>query len=94
MTTLEKLYSLFAIIFAIALITALITFPQLRGLSTIIPLVTLGLFVNIGLLFVVLKDIFFRSFSPSYRRYIWIALVLVIWPSILYYLARYGFKKR
>ena len=90
----EKIYSLLAIIFATGLIGTLIYYPQLRQLNYLIPISLLGLFVNIGLIFIVLKDIFARQFSDQGRKFFWAALVLIFWPSILFYLPRHGFRPR
>jgi hypothetical protein len=85
---------LFAIIFAAGLTGTLIYYPQLRQFNYLIPISLLGLFVNIGLIFVVLRDIFARQFGDQGRKYFWVALVLIFWPSILYYLPRHGFRPR
>jgi hypothetical protein len=90
----EKIYSLFAIIFAAVLMASLVYFPQLRHLNYLIPISLLGFFVNIGLIFVVLRDIFGRQFSDQGRKYFWVALVLIFWPSILFYLPKHGFRPR
>jgi hypothetical protein len=94
MNIFEKIFSLFAITFAAGLIAVLIYFPQLRHLNYLIPISLLGLVINIGLIFVVLRDIFSRQFSDQARKYFWIALVLIFWPSILFYLPKYGFRPR
>ena len=94
MNIFEKIYSLFAIIFAGCLIASLIYFPQLRQFNLLIPISILGLIINIGLIFLVLRDIFSRQFKNQGAKYIWVALVLFLWPSILFYLPIYGFKSR
>ncbi|NOR26568.1 MAG: hypothetical protein GQ542_19685 [Desulforhopalus sp.] len=94
MNIFEKIYSLLAIIFAAGVITCLIYFPQLRQLDRLIPICLLGLVTNIGLMFIVLRDIYSRQFRDQGRKYFWMALVLLFWPSILFYLPRYGFRPR
>jgi phosphatidylserine synthase len=94
MNIFEKVSSLLAIIFAAGLIISLIYFPQLRQLHLLIPICLLGLVINVLLMFIVLRDIFSRNFSDQGKKYLWIALVLLLWPSILFYLYRYGFRPR
>jgi len=94
MNIFEKIYSLLAIVFAVGLFLGLIYFPQLRQFHRLVPLCLLGLVINMGLLFVVLRDIFSRPFTDQGRKYMWIALVLLFWPSILFYLPKYGFRPR
>jgi hypothetical protein len=94
MNIFEKVFSLLAILFAAGLIISLIYFPQLRQLHLLIPICLLGLVINVVLMFIVLRDIFSRRFSDQGRKYVWIALVLLLWPSILFYLYRYGFRPR
>ena len=94
MNFLEKIFSLLAIIFAAGLIASLIYFPQLRQIHLLIPITLVGLAVNVALIFIVLRDIFSSGFNDQNRKYMWIALVLLFWPSIIYYLYSYGFRPR
>ncbi len=94
MTTIEKLFSVFAIVSAFTFVVVLILLPESRQLMILIPLGLVSMTINIGLMFVVLKDIFFRPFPSSTSKYVWIGLVLLFWPSILYYLPKHGFRKR
>ncbi len=94
MNVFEKFFTLLAMIFAVALIVSLIYFPPLRQLHLLIPICLLGLVVNMALIFIVLRDIFLRHFSDPGTKYIWIALVLLVWPSIPFYLCKYGFRPR
>ncbi len=94
MNVFEKIYALMAIIFAIALIGCLIYIPELRQLNRLIPLSLLGLITNIGLIFIVLRDIFSRQFDDQRSRYFWMILVFLFWPSILLYLPKHGFRPR
>jgi hypothetical protein len=94
MNFLEKIISLLAIIFAAGLIASLIYFPQLRQVHLLIPISLTGLVINVALVFVVLRDIFSRSFKDQNRKYMWIALILLFWPSIICYLYSYGFRPR
>lgn len=94
MNFLEKVFSLLAIIFAAGLVVSLIYFPQLRQIHLLIPISLVGLVVNVALIFIVLRDIFSRRFYDQNRKYLWIALVLFFWPSIIYYLYSYGFRPR
>lgn len=94
MNTFEKIYSILAILFAFGLLGVLVFFPELRQLNRLLTACLLGLLVNMGLMFIVLRDIFLRRFSDQNMRYIWLALALLVWPSIVYYLVRYGFRPR
>ena len=94
METGEKFYSIFAILFIIALISVLILFPEYRQLKFLLPITLVGLIVNIIFMFIVLRDIFLRSFSSSGQKILWVVLILVFWPAVLIYLPLFGFKAR
>lgn len=94
MTKKEVAYALFAILFVFGYIIALFLLPELRHFKYLIPVSLLGVTINIGLLFIVLRDILLRTFKNSSEKYIWIAAVLLFWPAILYYLPKYGIKDR
>jgi len=90
----EKAYSTFAVTFAMALIIGIFLFPQLRLPGILIPACLIGLAVNIGLIYIVLKDIFLRQFTHQTTRFLWLGTVLLIWPTIICYLFQHGFKPR
>ncbi|MGW8193186.1 MAG: hypothetical protein ACWGOX_02890 [Desulforhopalus sp.] len=94
MNTFEKTYSIFGLFFAVGLITSLVMFPRLRELDYLILVCSAGFVVNVGLLFIVLRDIFLRSFDNQGRKFFWLIVVLLFWPSIVYYLPKYGFQPR
>ncbi len=94
MTTLEKLYCLFALAFALAFLAVLYLVPETRQLGILLPAGLVGVAVNIGLIFIVLRDILSRRFTTPTARYLWIAVILLFWPAVLYYLPRHGFRKR
>lgn len=94
MNTLEKIFSIFAIIFAVSFLILIFTVPQLQQLSILLPLTGVALVINIGLMFVIFKDIYFRTFSNPNQKFVWFALILFLWPSVVFYLVLYGFKPR
>lgn len=94
MNVFEKIYSLSAIGFAVALVILLFSFPEFRQLETLLRICLVGLIVNTGLVGIVLRDIFIRQFPDKNSRYLWLGLVLFIWPSIIFYLVKYGFWPR
>lgn len=94
MSTLEKVYSILAILFAAGLLSVLALVPELRQFNQLLIACLLGLLVNVGLMFIVLRDIFHRQFADPNRRYFWLVMVLLVWPSIVYYLLRHGFRPR
>lgn len=94
MNNFEKIYSVLAVAFALCLVAGIILLPEVRQLNVLLPLSFVGLVVNFGLLFLVLRDIFSRRFGDKNARLYWLGLVLIFWPSIIYYLLRYGFKPR
>lgn len=94
MNLIEKIYAIFALLFALALVCCLILIPELRYLDKLVPLCIAGLVINVGLMFVVLKDIFYRPFPDTKQRYFWVFVVLFFWPAIIIYLPKYGFKPR
>lgn len=93
MSFIEKAYSIFSIIFAFCLLTAFALYPELRQLNKLIPLSLVGLLVNIGFMFVVLRHILVKAPFKQKDKIFWIALVLVFWPSAIVYLAIHGFRK-
>ena len=90
----EKIYSLLAIIFEIGLVVFFLLQPQYQRLSILLPAFSVGLIVNIILLFLIFRDIFQRTFDNPKARYFWLVLILVFWPAALIYLLRHGFKPR
>ncbi len=94
MNRLEKICSFLAVAFAIALVSSLILIPDLHQPNRLLPLCLAGFTVNIALMFIVIKDIFSRSFNQAGTRFIWLGLVLLMWPSIIFYLFLHGFKPR
>lgn len=83
-----------AVFFGLCLVGMLLLFPELRQLNRLLAICLLGMVVNIGLMVIVLRDIFLRRFNNPNMRLIWIAVVLFIWPSIVYYIFRHGFRPR
>lgn len=94
MSSFEKIFSIFAIIFAIGLLSALVVLPQTRELNILLPLSFAGFTINIIFMFMILRDILSRSFDTQGQKYIWLAIILLFWPAVLYYLPKYGFKPR
>ncbi len=90
----EKMYSIVAIIFEIGLVVFFLLQPQYQRLSILLPACTIGLIVNIILLFLIFLDIFQRPFDNPNTRYLWLAIILLFWPAGLIYLLRHGFKPR
>lgn len=94
MSLFEKAYSLFAIIFATVFIVLVFNVPSFQQLNKLLPLTAISLTVNIGLMFIIFKDIYSREFKNPNQKYIWFALILFVWPAVLIYLPIYGFKRR
>lgn len=94
MSTFDKCYSVFAIIFAITLLYCLTLFPELRQLQYLLVLSFLGLVINVGLMFVVFKDLFTRPAISRNGKIAWTALLLLFWPALLIYLPLHGFRSR
>jgi hypothetical protein len=94
MTTLEKTYSIFAICFATGLMFLLVAKPELRQLKVLLPASGIGLFVNVILMFIVFRDIFYRPQLSKQAKILWTAGLLLFWPVILVYLPLHGFRNR
>lgn len=94
MNTFEKIYSIFAILFAVCLLVLLCKLPELRQLKVLLPLSGAGLLVNVGLMFITFRDVFFRRFKKDWHKFLWAAILLFFWPSILLYLPLHGFRRR
>jgi hypothetical protein len=94
MNLFEKTYASLSVIFAVSLILCLFLFSNLRQPAYLIPIGSIGFTLNVGLMFIVLRDIFLRSFGTETTKFFWMAAVLIFWPSIVYYLLQYGMKPR
>jgi len=94
MNTWEKICSILAVVLGLCLVSMLLLFPELRQLNRLLVICLLGMVVNVGLMVIVLRDILLRRFNNPSMRFIWIAVVLFIWPAIIYYLFRHGFRPR
>lgn len=90
----EKVFSVLAILYVSGLAALLVFFPSVRELSYLLPLSLVGVVVNVGLLFIVFKDILTRSFPSPSTRFLWIIVIFLFLPATLIYLPKYGFKKR
>jgi hypothetical protein len=90
----EKLFSIFSIGYIAGLAIALACYPQTRQLPYLLILSLLGVVLNVGLLYVVFKDIFTRRFTRTSSRYLWIIVIFLFMPAIILYLPLHGFKKR
>jgi hypothetical protein len=93
MGTGEKLYSIFAILFIIALSVILILYPECRQLKILLPITLVGLIVNIIFMFIVLRDIFLREHLTFGRKVFWAVLTMLFLP-VLIYLPKFGFRAR
>lgn len=94
MSFLEKSYAIFAIAFALFLAGLFMLVPETRAFSILLPLSFGGLLVNVGLMFVVLKDIFTRPSLERKGKIAWTAILLLCWPAIPIYLVLHGFTPR
>lgn len=94
MGTFEKIYALLAIGCAVAIFWLLWAYPHYRQLHTLVPISLTGLLVNVGLMFIVFRDITLRQFARPTSKIAWIALLLIFWPAILIYLPLHGFRPR
>ena len=90
----EKYYSLMALGYIAGLAFFLTASPGAREMKYLLPLSLFGVAVNAGLLFVVFKDIFSRSFSSSSKKYFWVLAILLFMPAVIIYLPMHGFRKR
>ena len=93
MGTGEKLYSIFAILFVIALTVVLILYPDCRQLRILLPISLVGLIVNILFMFIVLRDIFLREYMTFGQKVLWAVLTMLFLP-VLIYLPKFGFRAR
>jgi hypothetical protein len=89
----EKLYSIFAIFFIIALSAVLILYPECRQLKILLPISLVGLIVNILFMFIVLRDIFLREYLTFGQKVLWAVLTMLFLPVIIY-LPKFGFRAR
>ena len=90
----EKFFSIVAVGYIISFALFLVFYPTARELKILIPFSLLGVGFNVGLLFVVFKDIFSRRFASPARKILWTVVIFLFMPSILVYLPLHGFRKR
>ncbi len=94
MNTLEKTFSILAILFEMGLVCFFLLWPQYQRLSILLPASFFGLLVNTGLIFIIFRDIYLRTFVSPRAKVFWVVIILLIWPASLVYLLRYGFQAR
>lgn len=94
MNPIEKAFSIFALLFIIVMAGLLFMTPAMRSLAVFLPLALVGVVINVGLLFIVFKDIFSRTFQPKSRKYLWIIVIFLFLPAVLIYLPLHGFKPK
>ena len=63
----EKAFSIFSLLFII-MAGLLSMLPAMRSLAVFLPLALAGVVINVGLLFIVFKDIFSRTFQSESRK--------------------------
>lgn len=94
MNRFEKLFSLVGLVFMPLIIGIMTLVPAAKTFMVMLPMALLGVLINVGLLYVVFKDIFSRSFHPESTRYLWVMATLLVLPTVIIYLVKYGFKPR
>ena len=94
MNTLEKIFSIAAVLFEILLIAFFLLWPEYQRVSVLLPASLFGLLVNTGLLFLVFRDIFLRTFNKRNAKIFWVVIILLFWPASVAYLALHGFHRR
>jgi len=65
-----------------------------NAFQRILPFHLLGMALSLGMLVVIIRDIYKRKFASPNSKTTWTILVLMFWPSIFIYLPKYGFKPR
>lgn len=94
MNIFEKTFSFLAILFEIGLISFFLAWPQYQRLAILLPASFLGLLVNTGLLFLIFRDIYLRTFANPKAKIFWVVIILLVWPASLIYLLKHGMHKR
>lgn len=94
MNRIEKAFSIFALLFIIIMAGLLSMMPAMRSLAVFLPLALVGVVINVGLLFIVYKDIFTRTFQPESRKYLWIIVIFLFLPAVFIYIPLHGFKPK
>lgn len=92
MTSFEKIYCLFSVVFAGLLLAAFIIYPELRQISKLLPISALGLFINIGFMFIILRHIMINRALVQKTKFTWIVAILLFWPTSIVYLVVHGFS--
>ena len=60
----------------------------------ILPFHVFGMAIGIPMLIIVFRDVYKRTFPNPNTKVTWTILMLLMWPSILVYLCKYGFRPR
>lgn len=95
MGRLEKAFVIFSFIYIAAY--SIFFFNEIKApgnFETIIPFHFLGMALGLGLIIVVVRDVFKRNFSNPNSKIFWTLAIIMFWPSALLYLPMYGFKTR
>jgi hypothetical protein len=94
MNRFEKAFAIFSLLFIIIMAGLLSMMPAMRSLAVLLPLAMAGVVINVGLLYIVFKDIFSRTFQPESRKYLWIIVIFLFLPTLIIYLPLHGFKPK
>jgi len=94
MSRFEKIFSLFSLLYFITMAGVLFAIPAARTLQLFLPLAFVGVTLNVGLLFIVFRDIFSRTFYPESRRYLWVFIIFLFLPAVVIYLPMHGFRPK
>lgn len=87
-------YWAYMLIYVCAVAALAVTGAIDRLFLVIMPFHFFGMFLGVPLLIVVFRDIYKRDFPNPNTKVTWTILILLLWPSILVYLYKHGFRPR
>ena len=89
----EKAFVLFYAAYLLAYIPCFVLLAADHFLQ-VMPFHILGMVLGIPLLIIVFRDLYKRHFPNPNTKVTWAILMLVLAPSIIVYLCKYGFRPR
>jgi hypothetical protein len=92
----EKGFVVFYFLYILIYVPCFILFVSFRpnDFLWILPFHFFGMAIGVAMLVIVFRDLYKRDFPNPNSKLTWAILMLMLWPSILVYLYKYGFRPR
>ncbi len=89
----EKAFAVFYWVYVLTYIPCFVVLMP-RYFFQVLPFHLFGMVISIPMLVIVFRDLYKRSFPNPNSKVTWTILMLMFWPSILFYLYKHEFRPR